>query len=225
MPWIVLSVFMGLLIVGLVATVIIVGSSRSITGMPVMPSGETPRTSSQTSATTPTTPVVRPPNGAQGPLGGPTFGPGDKARQISMPKYVPFAFTVPAQWDCVHAEDQPLDSRVICADSADKNGPAGSFGTSRCSDGCAQPAQDAVRSKLPVDAKFWRPVDDVTFYARVTGTLGNGQRVVRIAMTCAFASVPGGGRDTLAVAMITGPPEMGDTLQKVANDVRSRVPA
>ncbi len=217
---------MGLLIVGLVAAVVIVGSTRTVAGMAVLAPGETAMTPTQTSAPPSGAPSVIPPsNGAQAPLGGPTYGPGEKLQPISMHKYVPFDFNLPAGWGCMHTENKPLDTRVTCMDEVSKGGAAGWIGSNRCADGCGQPAQDAVRAKLPIDRKFWKPIDEVTSYARVTGTLGNGQRVVRIAMTCAFASVPGGTRNTLAVAMITGPPETEDTLQKVANELRSRVPA
>lgn len=224
-PWVVLSVFMGLVIVGLVTAVVIVGSTRTVAGMAVLPPGQTALTPSQTTAPPTVTPsVIPPPTGSPGPLGGPTFGPGDKVQAISMPKYVPFIFALPAGWGCMHTENKPLDRRVTCMDEVNKGGAAGWIGSNRCANGCGQPAQDAVRAKLPIDKQFWKPIDEVTSYARVTGTLGNGQRVVRVAMTCAFASAPGGTRDTLAVAMITGPPETEDTLQKIANELRSKVP-
>ncbi|MBA0045298.1 hypothetical protein [Mycobacterium sp. NPDC050853] len=225
-PWIVLSAFMGALVVGLVLAVVIVGSHRTIVGMAVLPPGESVRTTDRTTAPPRGTPSVIPlPNGSQGPLGGPTYGPGDKLQPISMPTYVPFDFNLPAGWGCMHTENKPLDKRITCMDEVNKGGAAGWIGTDRCADGCGQPAQDKVRAKLPINAQFWKPIDDVTSYARVTGTLGNGTRVVRIAMTCAFASASGGTRDTLAVAMITGPPETEDTLRKIANELRLRVPA
>lgn len=225
-PWIVLSAFLGILVVGLVAAVVTVGSQRSIAGMAIMAPGESPVTQSRTPAPPGSTPGAIPaPNGSQGSLGGATYGPGEKLQPISMPTYVPFNFNLPAGWGCMHTENKPLDKRVTCMDEANKGGAAGWIGSNRCADGCGQSTQDKVRAKLPVDAQSWKPIDDVTSYARMTGTLGNGMRVVRIAMTCAFASVPGGSRDNLAVAMLTGPPETEDTLQKIANELRSRVPA
>lgn len=225
-PWIVLSAFLGTLIVGLVVAVVLVGSQRSVAGMAVMAPGESPLTPSRAMPTPGAPPgVIPPPNGHTGTLPGPTYGPGEKLVPISMPTYVPFDFNLPSGWGCMHTENKPLDTRVTCMDEVNKGGAAGWIGSSRCADGCPQSAQDKVRAKLPVDAQFWKPVDDVTSYARMTGTLGNGMRVVRIAMTCAFASTPGGTRDTLAVAMLTGPPETEDTLRKVANELRSRVPA
>lgn len=221
-PWIVLSAFMGILVVGLVVAVVIVGSQRSITGIAVMSPGESPLAPSR--ATMPPG-VIPPPNGSTGPLGGPTYSPGEKLVPISMPTYLPFDFNLPDGWGCTHTENKPLDKRITCMDEITTRGAAGWIGSSRCADGCTRPAQDKVRAKLPVDAQFWKPVDDVTAYARVTGTLGNGMRVVRIAMTCSFASTSGASRDTLAVAMLTGPPETENTLQKIANELRSRVPA
>lgn len=225
-PWIVLSAFVGALVVGLVAAVVIVGSQRSVAGVAVMAPGESPMAPAQ--ATVPpgaTAGVIPPPNGSNGSLGGPTYGPGEKLVPISMPAYVPFDFNLPSGWGCMHTENKPLDKRVTCMDEVNKSRAAGWIGSNRCADGCGQSTQDKVRAKLPVDAQSWKPVDAVTFYARMTGTLGNGMRVVRIAMTCAFASTSGGTRDTLAVVMLTGPPETEDTLQKIANELRSRVPA
>ncbi|TDZ82828.1 hypothetical protein DE4585_01620 [Mycobacteroides salmoniphilum] len=225
-PWIVLSAFLGILVVGLVVAVVAVGSQRSIAGMAIMAPGEPPVTPSRTSVPPGSTPGAIPaPNGSQGPLGGATYRPGEKLQPISMPTYIPFNFNLPGGWGCMHTENKPLDNRITCMDEANKGGAAGWIGSSRCADGCGQLMQNKVRAKLPVDAKSWKPIDDVTSYARMTGTLGNGMRVVRIAMTCAFASTPGGSRDTLAVAMLTGPPETEDTLQKIANELRSRVPA
>ncbi|MEC4901480.1 hypothetical protein R2351_00655 [Mycobacteroides chelonae] len=140
----------------------------------------------------PTSGVIPPPNGSTGPLGGATYGPGEKLQPISMPSYIAFDFNLPKGWGCLHTENKPLDKRITCMDEANVGGAAGWIGSSRCADGCGKSAQDKVRGKLPVDAQAWKPIDDVTSYARMTGTLGNGMRVVRIAMTCAFASTPGG---------------------------------
>lgn len=223
-PWVVLSAFLGTVVLGLVIGVVSVGSQRNIVGFAVMAPGESPMTRTPVPPA-PTSGVIPPPNGSTGPLGGATYGPGEKLQPISMPSYIAFDFNLPKGWGCLHTENKPLDKRITCMDEANVGGAAGWIGSSRCADGCGKSTQDKVRARLPVDAQAWKPIDDVTSYARMTGALGNGMRVVRIAMTCAFASTSGGSRDTLAVAMLTGPPETEDTLQKIANELRSRVPA
>ncbi|MFW0783859.1 hypothetical protein AAFP35_05010 [Gordonia sp. CPCC 206044] len=176
-------------------------------------------------ATTPTStpaPAVSGIDGGPGLVAGPNFADTDNPYRIAAQR-LPFAFAFPDGWDCMYGSHAvPTSGGYTCFESRGGDSRVGGVvGYQRCAAACTADDLSALGEHMHVDAGSWRPVDPSTTFSDVHGTNDAGEPKERIGMRFVYAQGGRGEATTIAFVVMTGDPEMRDTMLKIVNSVRA----
>lgn len=193
---------------------------RGDEGEPVAQSSPSPTPGTEQPTGQPREPGIEPPIDGQWPAEWPHFDAGDQVRRMEQLPGIPFAFEIPADWECTDAISTPESAHYRCGVPGSDPQVGGDLIVRDCPEPCDADRRVEMRRAEEAWGVQWVRDGGYFSWAETTADIA-GEEYYRVIFVGYYRSSEEGRIDRQVVFRMSVPADDQDTLRKTANSVRS----